>query len=1219
MKAADALAADFLFGGDVAEVDPDTDLIIGMEDERQREKLVMIPSESIAPRAVRQVLASSFTNLYAEGYPPLRMLRASTEELLDYQLQLAAYRRNSDRRHYKGTEFADLVESLAQHRVIQLFANERAPARTLHANVQALSGAPANNAAYEAVLKHGDTIMGMALSHGGHLTHGSPFNRSGKYYNVVPYELDLETGQIDYDKLAELAEQHKPRLIVGGASAYPWQIDWARMRQACEAVPGQRALLMADIAHPAGLVVAGQFPNPVGYADIVTFTTHKTLIGPRGAVILTNNARTARRIDHAVFPGEQGGPHMNTIAALAVAFKIAATQKFRELQERTVQNAQALAAALNARGVPLAYFGTNTHLLLIDLNQVKAKGGDAPLKGEIVARLLDLCGLVCNKNTIAGDLNAAHSSAIRLGTTWATQRGLGPRDMEEIADQIATVVLNVRPIRYWGARSSALTGKIDKEALDRATRGMAAIVARTIDGPPLAAAVPADGLALQDLHRQQGATLADLLGHPVPQHYGDPEAEHRASQESVAVMDLSDMRLIEVRGPRARLLLQSALTTNLLDLRPGDTRRALALDKDAHLIDDVLVFCLDPDAHSNERFTLAAHRQPAAALQSWLGSLSDGYVVFDERDLLGKVEGPAVVRDVTDGRLNGWGTALFALHGPRALEALQRAGLAPLPDTDRFARAQVAGHDVVALRFAQSGGDRLELYVPDQAARAVWRALVDAATALGGRPAGMATRARLRRSGGLPGFDGQPEAPSENGALTGMIDLTKPYFVGQRALPTRAPALPDYTPQEYRGPQRPTCLYEEHLKRTSRTNMVPFAGWTMPVRYGPILDEHRAVRQAAGLFDISHMGVLEIAGPGATRFLELTTTNHVVGLGDGESHYSYVLDPHGNVLDDVFLYRRAWDRYMLVVNASNAEKIEDWLRAVNERRCLIDPDNPGKTVDATATVRSLKDPASGPDRRVDLALQGPHSRRILQACVDTPAARRRLGGLARTEFFETTLGGFPVIISRTGYTGEDVGFEIYVNPDDAPAIWNLLLERGEQFGVKPAGLAARDSTRTEAGFPLYGHELAGQFNISPVGAGYGNFVKAFKPFFIGRDALIRQEAQRKQAVVRFKVEGKPTRMVRAGDPLLNTRGQVVGFVTSNVLVPALDAEGETEQIGLAWVNRDLTAVGTRLTVLLLPRDERSRPTKPPTDLTWGDRAVLGEQVVVIPRFGHKRR
>ncbi|MFQ5812330.1 MAG: serine hydroxymethyltransferase, partial [Anaerolineae bacterium] len=416
---------DLVFGKDLAEVDPDVADLIAFEEERQARKLIMIPSESYCPKPVRQALGSVFNNIYAEGYPRLQMTRDEIELLLQFDHELAHYRRYADRRFYKGVEYVDLIECLAQRRVAECFANDRVRANEIFVNVQPLSGSPANLSVYEAVLDPGDTIMGLALPQGGHLTHGSPFNISGRRYNVVSYAASRATEKLDYDQIMELALEHKPKIIVAGFTSYSWAPDWEKFRGIADAVGG---LLMADIAHTAGLAIAGAYPNPVGIADVITFTTHKTFFGPRGAAIMTTDEDLAALIDNAVFPGRQGGPHVHKFAAIAVAAKIAQSEEYQRLQYKIVENCVALADGLQKRGLKLAYGGTNTHLLVIDLNPLKSAEG-YPLKGEIAARILDLAGIVVNKNTIPGDEDASEASGIRMGTPWLTQRGMGEAEM----------------------------------------------------------------------------------------------------------------------------------------------------------------------------------------------------------------------------------------------------------------------------------------------------------------------------------------------------------------------------------------------------------------------------------------------------------------------------------------------------------------------------------------------------------------------------------------------------------------------------------------------------------------------------------------------------------------------------------------------------------------------------------------------------------------------
>ena len=362
---------DFLFRGSVEELDAEVAELIRHETARQQEKLILIPSESTVPFAVRSAISSSFHNLYAEGYPLDNSRKMTQSEILDYEQRLPEFRRNADQRYYKGTEYANILEALARRRTAELFASNGLGADDLYVNVQPLSGAPANNAVYSALLNVGDTVMGMDLIMGGHLTHGSPVNRSGINYNIISYTIDPVTERLDYDQIRDLALEHKPRLIIGGFSSYPFAADWKKFRSIADEVG---AYLLADVAHVAGLIAAGFYPNPVGIADVVSFTTHKTLNGPRGAVLITHRRDLSRKLDRAVFPGEQGGPHINTMAGLAVALGIANSERFRQLQRRTLDNALRLAAKLESRGLRLPYGGTDTHLLLVDCKSIAGRG-----------------------------------------------------------------------------------------------------------------------------------------------------------------------------------------------------------------------------------------------------------------------------------------------------------------------------------------------------------------------------------------------------------------------------------------------------------------------------------------------------------------------------------------------------------------------------------------------------------------------------------------------------------------------------------------------------------------------------------------------------------------------------------------------------------------------------------------------------------------------------
>lgn len=384
----------------LAEADPDVAAILHDERERQRDGLELIASENYVSKAVMEAMGSHLTNKYAEGYP--------------------------GRRYYGGCEVVDRAEVLAQERAKQMFG-------AAHANVQPHSGSQANAAVYMSVLKPGDTVLGMRLDMGGHLTHGSPVNFSGHYYKIVAYGVTQDTETIDYDEMERLAHEHKPRMIVCGASAYPRVIDFERIRAIADSVG---AYVLADIAHIAGLVVAGLHPNPVPHAHFVTTTTHKTLRGPRGGLILTNDPDLGKGVDKAIFPGNQGGPLMHVIAAKAVAFGEALQPEFKEYQTQIVKNAARLAEQLAGRGLRIVSGGTDNHLMMVDVRS-------AHLTGKQAEKVLEKVHITANKNMIPFDPNSPFvTSGVRFGTPAVTSRGMGEEEMDYIADWISQTLFD---------------------------------------------------------------------------------------------------------------------------------------------------------------------------------------------------------------------------------------------------------------------------------------------------------------------------------------------------------------------------------------------------------------------------------------------------------------------------------------------------------------------------------------------------------------------------------------------------------------------------------------------------------------------------------------------------------------------------------------------------------------------------------------------------------
>jgi glycine hydroxymethyltransferase len=395
------------------DVDPEIANAIRLETERQASKLELIASENFVSEAVLEAMGSPLTNKYAEGYP--------------------------GKRYYGGCEFVDVAETLAIERARQLFGAD-------HANVQPHSGAQANMAAYFALLTYGDTILGLNLAHGGHLTHGSPVNFSGRFFKVIPYSVDAKTEQIDMAEVRRLAKEHRPKMIVTGGSAYPRTLHFDQFKEVADEVG---AFLMADIAHPAGIIAAGLHPSPVPHCDLVTTTTHKTLRGPRGGMILCKAAHAAA-VNKNIFPGMQGGPLMHVIAAKAVAFKEALTPEFREYQRRILANAHALAEALIGQGFRLVSGGTDTHVMLVD---VAVKG----LTGKVAEIALDKAGLTVNKNAIPFDTKPPTiTSGIRLGTPALTTRGMREAEMRTVAALIAEVLAEVEDT----GRQARVAGKV---------------------------------------------------------------------------------------------------------------------------------------------------------------------------------------------------------------------------------------------------------------------------------------------------------------------------------------------------------------------------------------------------------------------------------------------------------------------------------------------------------------------------------------------------------------------------------------------------------------------------------------------------------------------------------------------------------------------------------------------------------------------------------------
>ena len=450
-------------------------------------------------------------------------------------------------------------------------------------------------------------------------------------------------------------------------------------------------------------------------------------------------------------------------------------------------------------------------------------------------------------------------------------------------------------------------------------------------------------------------------------------------------------------------------------------------------------------------------------------------------------------------------------------------------------------------------------------------------------------------------------APVKN-ASGEALNKAKPYAV---CAPSQAgEGLPEFSWTDQEGALRRTPIYDVH--KSLGAKVIPFAGWEMPVWYSSVIDEHLAVREAAGLFDVAHMGVYQVEGPDAAVFLDSVVGNDIGGLEVGESCYTHFLDPQAKVIDDLLVYHRAKEKFLVVVNASNDDKDWTWLNAAKDGKVSVSSDRPcTRAYGRNVILRNLRDPKEGADMRVDIALQGPRSRDVLLALgIDAPT-RKRIMALKRTQLCEAVAGGFDLVVSRTGYTGEKMAFELFVHPQRAAEFFQSLLKVGEQFGLKPIGLGARDSLRTEAGLPLYGHEMGagsgqrGQADLGVAEGGFGSYVKTYKPWFIGREAFLEREKSRQGVVARFRFNEKGVRMAHNGDPVLDRRGKVIGWVTSC----AVDREGFlTGQAFLDFKNAEEGAP------VFIYQSAPDTTGKAPAELKMGEKSTLPTPATVVSRF-----
>jgi glycine hydroxymethyltransferase len=667
----------------------------------------------------------------------------------------------------------------------------------------------------------------------------------------------------------------------------------------------------------------------------------------------------------------------------------------------------------------------------------------------MAARILDLAGIVLNRNTIPGDTTAGNASGIRMGTPWVTQRGLREPEMETLADAIATVLKACHPFRYSGRKGSLLRARIDFMAMEDAR------------------------IQVRTLAEKAGIDFeAEAHGYPHFYFLDDPAPKKKFAR-------------ILLSGAHAESFLYWATTNDVHALAPGKAQ-ITRLPLHGGMTEVIL-------QRTSEGFTLTVPSARASIALAWLRALSDGFVRFDD-DLARKIPGPVKI--------------------------------------------ELAG--------------------------------------------------------------GVAAAPKASGS---SADSSRPYFVAPYKAESLKP-LPEFPWQKPSDPPlRITPLHEIH--KALGAKLVPFAGWEMPVWYSSVMDEHLAVRNAAGLFDVAHMGVWDASGKDACAFLDAICANDVSTLAPGQSLYTHLLDPDGKVIDDLMIYRRNQETYLIVVNASNDEKDWAWVNAVREGKVLIDRTYPGAKAPGRngVVLRNLRDRASGQDMRVDIALQGPKSREILLALGGDKQTRNNITRLARTELCDTTLGGFDLIIARTGYTGESIAYELFVHPDRAADLWKALSKAGGPSGLKPAGLGARDSLRTEAGLPLYGHEFAGPLNLGVGDGGFESYVKPHKPWFIGRAAFLEQEKARKSEVVRFRFTRKGVRMSHPGDPVTDERDVAIGKVTSCAV------DSERFLLGQAYLENAFTVEGKSIVVRLGGQEGGEATKEPATVLEPRRKCRAGNRAV----------
>ena len=819
---------DFLVRGSLAKLDPDVYELTQLEAERQARKLILIPSESTAPLAVREAMGSAFQNIYAEGYPDEDSRLMSEAEILDYPERLAHFRRNGDPRYYKGIEYADVVEALARRRAAEAFAANGVNARSALRQCAGAFGAPANNAVYHALVEPGSVVMGMNLLHGG-TSRTAPPSTAPASTTRSSTTASTPTRRLDYDEIRKLALENKPKMIIAGYSSYSWMPDWKKFREIADEVG---AYFLADISHIGGLVAAGVIPSPIGFAHVIMSTTHKSLDGPRGAVLLTTHPAIAKKLDKAVFPGEQGGPHVHIFAALALTFKLARTPQFKKLQAQTIKNAQAMVDQFKKRGLRVPFGGTNCHMLNVDCHQHQGSGWHCPQRRS--GRAHPRSGRHRRQSQHHPRRQERHRSQ-RHPPRHALDHPARLRceaRAAQLADIIADVLLACAPhavdTPHKGRQRRA---KVDFNVLNNAR----------LQGP--------------------------RPGRPRPASTSSPRST--AIPTSTTSMTRSPAACSRSAAAARASSSNYALSSDLSALKPGKSQPTqLATPKGT----------LSGVAHPRRRQLLPAFRArppPRALAATWLRDLSDGYTSFD-------LDGGADYSTAPHARVRSSSAA--STKKPAVAQRRSRSARTS-PGSSACAPRPAKPTPLPCIQMDRAGRGRAQVHAAARDAQGHGRQ--DGAV----RRLGHAGLVHLRRGG------------------------------ASRHAPGRRPVR--------RQPHgRLRCARR-------RRRLLPRCGLRQRLR-----------RPAAR----------------ANRL------------------YTHFLTPDADVVDDTLVYRRGWDNYLVVVNASNDDKDRTWLESVRDGKVRIDNARPwARTFGYEARIRNLRDPKSGDDMRVDIALQGPKSRDILLA------------------------------------------------------------------------------------------------------------------------------------------------------------------------------------------------------------------------------------------------